>query len=84
MRFKTQQVQLDADYESLPQEFKSRIDRFRSRDPGFRIESEAYEMFICIQAMVLVPYFQSMKEQEVLIPNNAALLTPQIFVDKID
>jgi hypothetical protein len=63
MRFKEQKEKLDSDYLNLPPEFQARIDRLRSENPNFRIESEAREMFCCKQSIALIPYFQTLKKQ---------------------
>ena len=49
--FEKNKAQLDADYESLPENFKKRIDRFRKNNPKFRVEYEGYEMFCCKEAL---------------------------------
>lgn len=49
--FEKNKAQLDADYESLPENFKKRIDRFRKNNPKFRVEYEDYEMFCCKEAL---------------------------------
>lgn len=51
--FENNKASLDADYESLPQVFKGRIDKFRNNNPDFRWEYEAYEMFCCTQAVII-------------------------------
>lgn len=45
---------LDNDYNSLPNIFKARIDRFRSNNSTFRVDFESYEMFCCVEAMKIV------------------------------
>jgi hypothetical protein len=42
---------LDAQYDSLPICFKQRIDKFRTNNPKFRVEYEAYELFCCMEAI---------------------------------
>lgn len=49
-QFVESQEQLDADFEALPEPLKARIQRFRDGDPGFRVTSEGYEMFCCVEA----------------------------------
>lgn len=49
--FEKNKAQLDADYESLPENFKQRIDRFRKNNPKFRVDFESYEMFCCQEAL---------------------------------
>jgi len=51
--FERNKASMDAKYETLPQCFKDRIDRFRSESPDFRLEHEAYEMF-CIEQGILI------------------------------
>lgn len=41
---------LDRDYESLPGPLRARIDRFRSKSEGFRVNGESYELFCCTEA----------------------------------
>jgi len=48
--FAEEKEQLDRDYESLPDPLKKRIDRYRAEDEGFRITSEGYELFACVEA----------------------------------
>lgn len=43
-RFVAEQAELDSKYDELPPPLKARIDRFRAKDPTFRIKSESYEM----------------------------------------
>jgi len=49
--FERNKIQLDADYESLPDVFKQRIDRFRKNNPNFRVDYESYELFCCKEAI---------------------------------
>ena len=49
--FEKEKNQLDSDYESLPDVFKQRIDRFRKNNPKFRVDYEGYEMFCCKEAL---------------------------------
>jgi len=42
---------MDADYNSLPEVFKKRIDRFREANPNFRRDFEGYEMFTIKEAI---------------------------------
>jgi hypothetical protein len=44
---------LDADYKSLPDVFKQRIDRFRNANPDFGWKFESYEMACCVDAVYL-------------------------------
>ncbi len=50
-RFEVEKAELDADYLSLPDNFKQRIDRFRVNNPKFRVDYESYEMFCCKEAL---------------------------------
>jgi len=50
-RFENDKVKLDNEYASLPSEFQRRIDRFRKGNPEFRIDYEAYEMSVCVDAV---------------------------------
>lgn len=50
-RFEKNKAQMDADYETLPDAFKKRIDRFRANNPNFRVEFENYELFCCMEAV---------------------------------
>lgn len=45
-------AQQDAQYDTLPPEFQSRIDGFRQSSSLFRKEFEPYEMFVCEQAVL--------------------------------
>jgi hypothetical protein len=49
--FKKDKKKLDKDYDSLPDLFKQRIDKFRKNNPNFRWEYESYEMFCCKEAV---------------------------------
>lgn len=49
--FEKSKPKLDAQYESLPNCFKQRIDKFRTNNPEFRIKYESYEMFCCLEAI---------------------------------
>ena len=44
---------LDADYASLPLEFQKRIDYFRNSNSDFRWKMEPYEMFACVEAVLI-------------------------------
>lgn len=48
--FERERADLDSDYESLPTRLRARIDRFRRKDPAFRVKSERYELFCCTEA----------------------------------
>lgn len=71
---------LDAQYETLPDVFKQRIDRFRANNPDFRVEYEGYEMFCCTEAVKLATYlatpermahYTSLATQETFSSDNA-------------
>lgn len=47
----TGRAKLDADYATLPSEFKQRLDGFRARNTEFRWRHEGYEMFCCLEAL---------------------------------
>lgn len=57
--FEQNKAQLDADYECLPDNFKKRIDRFRRNNPNFRVDNEAYEMFVCKEALKIAAAIDS-------------------------
>ena len=42
---------LDERVAKLPQEFQDRIQRFRDKNPEFRVEFESYELFCCEEAV---------------------------------
>lgn len=44
---------MDEQYNSLPDCFKKRIDKFRSNNERFRIDFESYELFCCEQAVLI-------------------------------
>lgn len=48
--FAERKPKLDADFAALPDPLKARIQRFRDEDPGFRVTSESYELFCCVEA----------------------------------
>lgn len=52
-RFEKIRDDLDADYNSLPENFKKRLDRFRRNNPDFRWKFEAYEM-VCLRDAVKI------------------------------
>lgn len=49
--FEKSKSKLDAQYDSLPIYFKQRIDKFRTNNPDFRVDYEAYELFCCMEAI---------------------------------
>lgn len=61
VEFKENKAKLDTQYESLPDVFKRRIDKFRGNNPDFRRDYESYEMFCCTQAIDLANHFKTPK-----------------------
>lgn len=57
--FKKNRIQMDADYEALPDNFKKRIDRFRKNNPKFRVDFEGYELFCCKEALKIAAVFKT-------------------------
>lgn len=55
-RFEADRARLDATYESLPDTFKERIDKFRRTNPDWRWQWESYEMFACTEALKIASY----------------------------
>lgn len=49
--FEKGKAALDAQYESLPPEFRARLDRLRRNNSDFRWDHEAYEMSACVDAV---------------------------------
>lgn len=47
-----------SDYESLSAPLRARIDRFRAEKPTFGMDSEAYEMFACVEADKIAAYLR--------------------------
>lgn len=54
--FLKEKLQLDSDYNNLPDVFKKRIDRFRTNNPRFRVDFESYEMFCCKEAVKIAEH----------------------------
>jgi hypothetical protein len=50
-KFEENKEAMDKEYESLPELFRKRIDRFRSGNSNFRRDFEGYEMFCCKEAI---------------------------------
>jgi hypothetical protein len=50
-KFDENKAELDKTYDALPPEFKVRLDRLRAKRPGFRVDHEAYELFVCKDAV---------------------------------
>ena len=55
-RFLDHKDKMDEDYESLPDVFKKRIDRFRNNNTRFRVDYEEYEVFCCKEAVKIAEY----------------------------
>lgn len=53
VEFEQNKVELDAQYQALPEVFQRRIDKFRTNNPDFRWKFEAYEMLVCTQAVMI-------------------------------
>jgi hypothetical protein len=49
-RFAKERDEMDARYEALSDPLKARIDSFRAESADFRIDSESYEMYACVDA----------------------------------
>lgn len=49
--FEKNKATLDEQYQKLPEVFQRRIDKFRTNNPNFRWKYEAYEMFVCTEAV---------------------------------
>lgn len=60
-KFEDHKVEMDKAYDGLIPEFKARIDRFRAKNPKFRIDMEAYEVFVCEEAMKLIKAFKTVE-----------------------
>lgn len=65
--FERDRESLDAQYESLPWVLRKRIDRFRAANPRFRVENEAYEMFVCTQAAALAAWAEQQDDPDAAI-----------------
>lgn len=59
--FEKERAQLDAQYDALPEVFRRRIDKFRKNNPDFRWEFEAYESFVCTQAVAIAEALKTPK-----------------------
>jgi hypothetical protein len=57
-RFAEEAPRRDADYEALSPPLKARIDRFRAESSSFRVDSEAYELFACVEADKIAAYLR--------------------------
>jgi hypothetical protein len=51
--FTENKAEMDKRYNSLPDCFKKRIDKFRANNDRFRIDYENYELFCCEQAVLI-------------------------------
>lgn len=60
--FEARRTELDAQYESLPKEFKARIDKFRNTNPDFRWRFEQYEMMCCLDAVKIAEWAKTTLE----------------------
>jgi len=60
--FKKNKKKMDKDYDSLPDLFKKRIDKFRKNNPNFRWEYENYEMFCCKEALKIANVLKTADE----------------------
>ena len=60
--FQKQKAKLDADYATLPPVFKQRIDFFRGQHKDWRIDFEAYEMSVCVDAVKIANTFNTVEE----------------------
>jgi hypothetical protein len=61
-KFEDNKTEMDKTYEGLIPEFKARIDRFRAKNRQFRMDGEAYELFVCTEAMKLLKAFKTTEE----------------------
>jgi len=52
-KFTENKDKMDAQYNSFPDVFKRRIDKFRTNNPNFRVDYEEYELFCCGQALAI-------------------------------
>lgn len=63
-QFKKNKKKLDKDYNSLPDVFKKRIDKFRKNNLNFRWKYEEYEMFCCKEAVKISNSLKTKEEIE--------------------
>lgn len=61
-KYEENKDQMEADYEKLPQAYKDRILKLRIIKPNFQIEFEEYELFICLQSVMITEEFKSAEE----------------------
>jgi hypothetical protein len=61
-KFKENVAKMDATYNSLPDIFKQRIDRFRKNNDNFRVDYEEYELFCCTQAILIAESCKTVDE----------------------
>lgn len=64
-QFEKEKSKLDKIFESLPEPFQKRIERFRNNNPDFRWDFEAYESFVCQEAWLI-----ALKLKHVAMINN--------------
>jgi hypothetical protein len=62
--FEKNKVQMDKDYNELPEYFQKRIDGFREKGPNFRVDSEEYEVFCCKEATKIANTLKTVEEIE--------------------
>ena len=74
--FKKDRQRLDKVYNSLPDFFKKRIDRFRANNPDFRVDYESYEMFCITEAILIADHFS--KGVDLTIQANKKLICKEI------
>lgn len=55
-RFEADRERLDAAYETLPETFRDRIDKFRRTNPDWRWQYESYESMCCVDAVKIAAY----------------------------
>lgn len=58
MAFEENKAAQDADYATLPPEFRARIDRFRRNRADWRWEHEPYELSVCKDAVLIAEQFR--------------------------
>jgi hypothetical protein len=60
--FEKDRETMDRDFESLPDIFRKRIQRFRGQNPDFRWDYEPYELFCCKQAILIATALKTQDE----------------------
>jgi hypothetical protein len=58
-RYEQKDPKLAGMYAALPLIFQMRIDKFRANNPDFKEDFEAYELFVCTEAVKLVKHFEN-------------------------